>query len=89
MHIKTCSSLAEVGEHGVDELESLVDFLADLGTCQDDLAGHEDQEYNLGLHHTVDETREELRLVRAEHVGRLARPSRRIGNLMSQEPTMF
>jgi hypothetical protein len=67
-HAKTGSSLAEVGEHGVDQLERLVDFLAHLGTSQDDLAGHEDEEYNLGLHHTVDETREELGLVRAEHV---------------------
>ena len=62
------SSLAEVGEHGVDELEGLVDLLADLGTGQDDLAGNEDQEDDLGLHHTVDETREELGLVGAEHV---------------------
>ena len=62
------SSLAEVGEHRVDELERLVDFLTDLGTGQDNLAGHEDEEYNLGLHHAVDETREELGLVRAEHV---------------------
>ena len=38
------SGLAEVGEHGVDELEGLVDFLADLGTSQDDLAGDEDEE---------------------------------------------
>ena len=62
------SSLAEVGEHRVDELERLVDFLTDLGTGQDNFAGHEDEEYNLGLHHAVDETREELGLVRAEHV---------------------
>jgi hypothetical protein len=67
-HAKTGSSLAEVGEHGVDQLERLVDFLAHLGTSQDDLAGHEDEEYNLGLHHAIDETREELGLVRAEHV---------------------
>jgi hypothetical protein len=62
------SSLAEVGEHRVDEFERLVDFLTDLGTSQDNLAGHEDEEYDLGLHHAVDETREELGLVRAEHV---------------------
>ena len=37
------SGLAEVGEHGVDELESLVDLLANLGTSQDDLARDEDQ----------------------------------------------
>lgn len=62
------SSLAEVGEHRVDEFECLVDFLTDLGTGQDNLAGDEDEEYNLRLHHAVDKTREELRLVRAEHV---------------------
>lgn len=62
------SSLAEVGEHGVDEFERLVDLLTDLGTSQDNLAGNEDEEYDLGLHHAVDEAREELGLVRAEHV---------------------
>lgn len=67
-HQDPFSGLAEVGEHGVDELECLVDLLADLGTSQDDLAGDEDQEDNLWLHHAVDETREELRLVGAEHV---------------------
>lgn len=62
------SGLAEVGEHGVDELESLVDLLANLGTSQDDLARDEDQEDDLGLHHAVDETGEEFGLVGAEHV---------------------
>jgi hypothetical protein len=62
------SSLAEVGEHGVDELKGLVDLLTDLGTGQDDLAGDEDEEDDLGLHHTVDETGEEFGLVGAEHV---------------------
>jgi len=62
------SSLAEVGEHGVDELESLVDLLADLGTSQDDLARDENEENDLRLHHTVDETGEEFGLVGAEHV---------------------
>jgi hypothetical protein len=40
---KHSSSLAEVGEHGVDELERLVDLLADLGAGQDDLTGDEDE----------------------------------------------
>ena len=62
------SSLAEVGEHRVDEFERLVDFLTDLGTSEDDLARYEDQEDNSRLHHTVDETREELRLVGRESV---------------------
>lgn len=62
--------LAEVGKHRVDELESLVDLLADFGARQDDLAAHEDEEDDLWLHHTVDQTGEQLRLVRAESVMR-------------------
>jgi len=62
------SRLAEVGEHRVDELERLVDLLADLGTSEDDLAGDEDEQDDLRLHHAVDETGEELRLVGAEHM---------------------
>jgi len=55
-------------EHWVDHLKSLVDLLADLGTSENDLAADEDQEHNLGLDHAVDETREQLGLVRAEVV---------------------
>jgi hypothetical protein len=46
----------------------LVDLFADLGTGQDYLAADEDEEDDLRLHHAVDETREELRLVRRESV---------------------
>jgi len=60
--------LAEVRKHRIDQLKCLVDLLADLGAGQDDFAGHEDQQDNLGLHHPVDQTREELWLVRAEHM---------------------
>jgi hypothetical protein len=42
--------------------------LTDLGTSQDNLSGHEDEQHDTRLHHTVDETREELRLVRRESV---------------------
>jgi len=42
----TCSMatlrLAEIRQDGVDELEGLVDLLANLGTCKNDLAAHED-----------------------------------------------
>ena len=55
-------------QHGVDHLEGLVNLLADLGSCQDNLAADEDEQDNLGLHHAVDETREQLRLVRRESV---------------------
>ena len=55
-------------EHRVDQLEGLVDLLTNFGTGQDDLATDEDEQDDLRLHHAIDETREELRLVRAEVV---------------------
>jgi len=55
-------------EHRVDHFKGLVDLLTDFRTGQDNLAADEDQKDNLGLDHTVDETREQLRLVRAEVV---------------------
>lgn len=55
-------------QHRVDHFKSLVDFLSDFGTSQDNLAAHENQEYNLGLDHSVDQTGEQLGLVRAEVV---------------------
>jgi hypothetical protein len=62
------SRLAEVAEHRVDEFEGLVDLFTNFRTSQDDLAGHEDQKDDLGTHHTIDETREQFRLVGAEVV---------------------
>ena len=59
---------AEILQHGVDHLEGLVDLLSDLGTSENDLAADEDQEDDLRLDHTVDKTREQLGLVRAEVV---------------------
>lgn len=53
-------------KHRVDQLESLVDLFTDLGAGQDNLATDEDQKHNLGLHHTVDETREQLRFIGTE-----------------------
>ena len=55
-------------KHRVDQLEGLVDLLADLSTSQDNLATDEDQENDLGLHHAIDQTGEEFRLVGAEVV---------------------
>ena len=55
-------------KHGVDHLECLINLLAHLRTSQNNLAAHEDQEHDLGLDHSVDETWEQFRLVRAEHV---------------------
>jgi len=62
------SDFLEVLKHRVDHFECLVDLFTDLGTSQDDLSTDEDQEHNLGLDHSVDEAREQLRLVRAEIV---------------------
>jgi hypothetical protein len=62
------SRLAEVRQDRIDELESLIDLLTDLGTREYDLTGDEDKQDDLGLHHTVDETREQLRLVGRESV---------------------
>ena len=50
----------------VDRFEGLVDLLTDFGTSKDDLAAYEDQQHNLWLDHSVDETWEQLRLVGAE-----------------------
>lgn len=50
-------------KHRVDHLKCLIDLLAHLGTCQDDLAADEDQEHDLRLDHTIDETRKQLRLI--------------------------
>ena len=56
------------GKHRIDQLEGIVDLLSNLGPCQDDLAADEDQKNDLRLDHTVNETREEFRLIRAEVV---------------------
>lgn len=55
-------------KHRVDHFEGLVDLLTHFRAGKDDLAADEDQEHNLGLDHAVDETREQLGLVRAEVV---------------------
>lgn len=60
--------LAEIVQDRVDHLESLVDLLSHFRTGQDDLAANEDEKHDLRLDHTIDETRKELRLVRAEVV---------------------
>lgn len=55
-------------QHRVDHLKGLIDLFADFGPGQDNLAAYEDEEHNFGLDHTIDETREQLRLVGAKVV---------------------
>lgn len=52
----------------VDHFEGLVDLLADFRTSQDNLATDEDEKNNFRLDHSVDQTREQFRLIRAEIV---------------------
>jgi hypothetical protein len=52
--------LAEILEHGVYHLESLINFLTDFGAREDNLATDEDEQHNLGLNHAVDETAKTL-----------------------------
>jgi hypothetical protein len=62
------NKIAHTREHRIDQLESLINLLTHFGASQNNLTADEDQEHNLGLHHTVDETREEFGLVGAEVV---------------------
>lgn len=55
-------------KHRVDQLESVVDLLSNLSSGQDDLAADKYQKDDFGLDHTVNETREQLWLVRAKVV---------------------
>ena len=67
---KSCAT-RQVGhtlEHRIDHLERLIDLLAHLRASQDDFTAHKDQEHDLRLDHSVDETWEQFWLVRAEHV---------------------
>ena len=59
---------AEVVQHWINQFESLVDLLSDLGSRQDDFAADKDQQHDLWLHHAVDEAGEQLRLVGREVV---------------------
>lgn len=55
-------------KHRVDHLEGLINLFTDFRTSEDNLATNEDKEHNLWLDHSIDETREQLRLIRAEIV---------------------
>lgn len=62
------SDFLEILKHGVDHLKGLINLFTDFRTSEDNLATNEDEEHNLRLDHTIDETREQLRLIRAEIV---------------------
>jgi len=62
------SDFLEVLKHRVDHFECLVNLFSNFRASQDDLARDEDEQNNLRLDHSVDETREQLRFVRAEVV---------------------
>jgi hypothetical protein len=68
-------------KYRVDQLESLVDLLTNFSTSQDNLATDEDQENDLGLHHAIDQTREQLGLVGAEVVVTRGQPLQTDGEL--------
>jgi len=48
--------------------ECLVDFFANLGASKNDFARDEDEKHDFRLHHAVDKTGEQLRLVAGESV---------------------
>jgi len=62
------SDLAEILQHGVDHLEGGINLLSDFGTSKNNLAAHKDEQDDLGLNHTVDQTGEQLWFVRTEIV---------------------
>jgi len=62
------SDFLEVLKHRVDHFKGLVDLFSNFGTSQDNLARDEDEKDDLGLDHTINKTREQLRLIRAEIV---------------------
>lgn len=61
-------SLTRTLKHRIDHLKGLIDLFSNFRTRQDDLAADKDQEHDLGFDHSVDQAREQLRLVRAEVV---------------------
>jgi len=50
--------LLEILENRIDGFEGVIDLLTNLGTSQDNLSTNEYEQNDLGLDHSVDETRE-------------------------------
>jgi hypothetical protein len=65
---KARSDFLEVLKHRIDHFEGLINLFTDFRTGQDNFAANEDQENDLGLDHSIDQTREQLRFVRTEVV---------------------
>ena len=54
-----------------NETYSRVKMCAYLSASQDDLSGHEDEEYDFRFDHTVDQTGEQLRQINVNNVARM------------------
>lgn len=55
-------------QDGIYHLESLIYLFPNLGASEHDLTADEDEQYDLRLHHTIDQAREQLWFIRAEVV---------------------
>lgn len=60
--------LSEILQCWIDCLEGLVDLFSNLGASEHDLTTDEYQQDDLGLDHSVDKAREELRLIGTERM---------------------
>jgi len=54
---------SEISQRGIDLLECQINLLADLGSSEYNLPADEYQQDDLRLHHAVDKTREQFRLI--------------------------
>ena len=52
-----------LSKHGVNVLKGSIYLFPHLGSSEDDLSRDEDEDHDLGLHHTVDQSREDLWLI--------------------------
>ena len=47
--------LSKLAEYGVDGLKGTINFLADLGASENDLARHKDQQNDFRVDHSIDQ----------------------------------